>query len=98
MKWIKSLFYFVLMGLAVSFFMAVNGLHGLDLWDPASLIFILAGWLFVFLNYSPSEIFQAFVQALGLRNSDQSLKLSYQILGNLGKYGLLAGAACFLIG
>jgi flagellar motor component MotA len=98
MKWLKSLFYLILIGMASHLFIIMNGLHWLDLYDPSSLLFILAGWLFTLINYPFSEVFKALQESLGFKKGVQSLELSKQILSTMGKYGLLAGGVCSLIG
>ncbi len=98
MKWIKSLFYMVLMSLALYVYSTVNGMSLLNFIDPPSMLFVAAGWIFVFINYPPSEIIQAFLQAMGLGAREQSPQLSLQILSNLAKYGFLAAGVSTLLG
>lgn len=98
MKWIKSLVYLALSGLAFHFFLSMNGLHWLDLWDLPSALMIVAGWLFTLINYPLSEISKAFVQSTGTNQVDQAPNLSALILKSIGQNGLLAGGVCTLLG
>lgn len=97
-KGIRILTYVALMGLAFMGFMKVNGMPLSYLWDSVSVAFVVAGWLYIFVNFSLTEVVQAFAQGFGFLPSAQPLLLSHQILGQLGKNGLLAGGISMLLG
>ncbi len=98
MKWIKSVVYLALSGLAFHLFLSMNGLHWSDLWDLPSVLMIVAGWLFTLVNYPLSEISQAFLQSLGIAEETQAPSLSVLIIKSIGQNGLLAGGVCSLVG
>jgi len=98
MKWIKSLVYLALGGIAFHVFLTMNGLHWQDLWDLPSMLMIVAGWLFTLVNYPISEISKAYLQSTGIAPQAQAPSLSALILKSIGQNGLLAGGICTLLG
>ncbi|MGE3726831.1 MAG: hypothetical protein AB7I41_14830 [Candidatus Sericytochromatia bacterium] len=98
MKWIKSLVYLALGGMAFHIFLSMVGLNWADLWDLPSALLIVAGWLFTLVNYPLSEISKAFLQSTGLNQVEQAPSLSALILKSIGQNGLLAGGVCSLLG
>lgn len=98
MRWIKGISYLMLMGGAYWFFVRVNGIYLVYLWERPSFLFLLAGWGFTFVNYSFLEVYQAFAQGLGYLPRSQSLQLSHQIVGSFAKNGLLASGVALLLG
>lgn len=97
-KGIRILTYVALMGLAFMGFIAMNGIPLAYLWDSVSVLFVVAGWLYIFVNFSLTEVVQAFAQGLGFLPTAQPLSLSAQILNQVGKYGLLSGTVAMLLG
>lgn len=98
MKWLKSLVYLALSGIAFHIFLSMIGLNWEDLFDIPSGLMIVAGWLFTGVNYPISEISKAFLQSTGLNQVDQAPSLSALILKSIGQNGLLAGGICTLLG
>ena len=84
--------------LALTVFIRMNGMHEIDFIDLPSMLFVAAGWLFIFASYQASEVIWAFLQALGIGSSTQSPQLSMQVLSDFAKYGVLAGGVCTLLG
>lgn len=97
-KTMKALCYIALVTLAFWGFIRMNAMRPDYLWDGISLLFLGAGWLYIFVNFSLLEVLQAFAQGLGTLSGAQPLALSEQILAQLGKYGLLAGGVSMLLG
>jgi flagellar motor component MotA len=98
MKWIKTLFYVFFIYAAVMLTSAIHGIPIKQIFEPSALLFVCAGWIFIFANYSFSEVMQAFGQAAGLMPGvAQSRVLSQQIITAIGNYGLLAAGTINLI-
>lgn len=98
MKWIKMLFYVFFIYAAVTASALMNGLRIDTVFEPTALIFVFAGWIFIFANYSLSEVIQSFGQASGMVDSGrQSVAMSQQIIATIGNYGLLAAGTMNLM-
>lgn len=98
MKWIKALFYVLFIFAGVSLTTAMNGMPIDTIFEPTAFIFVLAGWVFIFANYSLSEVCLALGQASGLVQSNaQSLAMSQHIIAAIGNYGLLAAGTINLV-
>lgn len=98
MKWIKTLFYVFFIFAGVSLTTLMNGMPVDTIFEPTALIFVCAGWTFIFANYSLSEVILAFGQAGGLASSNlQPAAMSQHIIATLGNYGLLAAGTINLV-
>lgn len=94
MKWIKTLFYFILLCSFAQFFLSYHGLNAYDFLDPVSVLIVLSGLVFSLWHFSLSELIQALGQAMGHEKFwlvSPSAEAGQRVFKTLGDYAFLAG-------